>query len=330
MVLDLSEVKEGEWPWAQGLRTMPEVMATGKPWPRISIVMPSLNHQIYLEQAIRSVLLQCYPNLEFLVIDGGSTDGSVEIIKKYVDKLSYWVSEADNGHADALNKGFRHSTGEIMAWLNSDDMYHPGALKTVAEIFSAHQDIHWITGLQSLWNHYGHLISVQSMHKDVYDYLAMDYRWIQQESTFWRRSLWEKAGSVLNDTYKFQIDAELWCRFFMLERLWNANTILGGYRLYKNVRSTAHRKEVLAEIEFAIKELRRKHSFGIRCRARMISLFRNTLRVLAQNKFLIRFLERSGMMPRLKKWFENLYGYPRLVYHEGQWVKAEMAFFHEI
>src|SRR5712664_2616221 len=111
--------------------------------PRISIVTPSFNQASYLEAALKSVLDQNYPNLEYIVVDGGSTDGSVEIIQRYADRLTYWVSQPDRGQMDALNKGFRRTTGEIMAWLNSDDMLCSWALQTVGHIFQDLPAVQW-------------------------------------------------------------------------------------------------------------------------------------------------------------------------------------------
>jgi glycosyltransferase involved in cell wall biosynthesis len=129
------------WPWTEESEPMPEKTPDGKPWPKISIVTPSYNQGKFIEETIRSVLLQNYPNLEYIIIDGGSTDNSVEIIKKYEPWLTYWVSEQDRGQADALNKGFDKATGKVRAYLNSDDIYFPNIFKEVASIFARDEEI---------------------------------------------------------------------------------------------------------------------------------------------------------------------------------------------
>jgi glycosyltransferase involved in cell wall biosynthesis len=125
------ECKTG-WPWAEEIPSLPPRMPDGSPWPRISIVTPSYNQGQFIEETIRSVLLQCYPNLEYIIIDGGSTDASVEIIKKYEPWLAYWISEPDHGQSHAINKGISKATGDYFAWINSDDIYKPGTLSKVA------------------------------------------------------------------------------------------------------------------------------------------------------------------------------------------------------
>ncbi len=120
------------WPWTEEGERLPDKMPDGRPWPKVSIVTPSYNQGQFIEETIRSVLLQGYPNLEYIIIDGGSTDSSVEVIEKYSPWLTYWVSEPDRGQSHAINKGLAHCTGEVFNWINSDDLLCPGALRAVA------------------------------------------------------------------------------------------------------------------------------------------------------------------------------------------------------
>lgn len=124
------------WPWTEESPQLPDRMPDGSLWPKISIVTPSLNQGQFIEETIRSVLLQGYPDFEYIIIDGGSTDRSVEVIKKYEKWLTYWVSEPDKGQSHAINKGFAKATGEIYAYINSDDLYERNAFGVVAPIFS--------------------------------------------------------------------------------------------------------------------------------------------------------------------------------------------------
>jgi glycosyltransferase involved in cell wall biosynthesis len=209
--------------------------------PKISIVTPSFNQAEFLEATIESIISQNYPNLEYIIIDGGSTDRSVEIIKKYEKYLHFWCSEPDSGQYDAINKGFIHSTGEIMAWLNSDDMYCPWSFKTVASIMSKLPQVEWLTTLSpGFWDWHGFCMgfgSIAGYSKTAFcdgGYLPFSGRksvvWIQQESTFWRRSLWEKAGSYVFTDFKLAGDFELWSRFFSYAELYGTYSPLGGFR----------------------------------------------------------------------------------------------------
>ncbi len=262
------------WPWSGSEQQFPEKTPSGASWPKISIVTATLNQAPFLESTMRSVLLQGYPNLEYIVIDGGSTDGSVDIIKKYQDQLAYWVSEPDNGHGHALNKGFARATGDILAWINSDDLHLPWTLATVADAFVSEPQVEWLIGCYSFWDVYGRQTHAWPVHTNVYNYILGNVpgrnRWLQQESVFWRRSLWERAGSKIDESYRFMVDAELWCRFFLLADLWHAEAVLGGYRVHGAARSRIYRAEVMKETYRAVESLKNKVSPQVRSGIRLI------------------------------------------------------------
>ena len=200
--------------------------------PTISIVTPSLDQGAFIESTLLSVISQGCPHLEYVVIDGGSSDGSIDIIERHQRDLAYWVSEPDRGHADAVNKGFARTSGQIMGWINSSDVYYPWTLETVRQIFIDLPHVEWITGLPTEVASSAGPKGVGRSFHNKYDFLAGDYRWIQQESVFWRRSLWDRAGGGLDDSLRYAADFELWLRFFRLAELHHVTTILGGYRVH--------------------------------------------------------------------------------------------------
>lgn len=164
------------------------------PWPKFSIITPSFRRAGFLEKTIRSVLLQDYPNLEYIIIDGGSQDGSVELIQKYANHLAYWVSEPDKNQPDALNKGLRRCTGDIIAFINSDDFYLPGALRRVAQLLVENPDHGWISGIVRHEDGEGKLLfnrQIPPLPQDRADWID---RWPTcQPSCFWRRACFDPA-----------------------------------------------------------------------------------------------------------------------------------------
>lgn len=253
----------------------------------ISIITPSFNQDEYLRYTIESVLSQKGNFfLDYIIVDGLSSDKSKDIIIKYEELLKNnckrkiidgnewyintnkdfylnqclgvnyrWLSEKDTGHGNALNKGFNISIGNIMAWINSDDIYYPNTLNTVYTVFNKYHYINWIMGKPSMIDNNGNIVKEIYEFLDINDYLLGNYKWIQQESTFWKRDLWKKTGSYINENYKLMVDGELWTRFFLYDQLYFIDSKLGAYRYTTNNRAIVQMKFVINEMDIAIEKL---------------------------------------------------------------------------
>jgi len=181
------------------------------PLPTVSVVTPSFNQAPYLEATIESVLSQDYPRLHYLIVDGGSSDGSVGIIKKYADRLFWWVSEKDEGQTDAINKGFAQATGEILAWLNSDDTYEPGSVGRAARFLYEHPEVGLVYSNANYINAAGRVIGKFPAAQTDYRRLRRGYVHIPQQTMFFRASLWRDVGP-LDPSFYFAMDYDLWTR----------------------------------------------------------------------------------------------------------------------
>ncbi|HSL46412.1 MAG TPA: glycosyltransferase family 2 protein [Anaerolineales bacterium] len=177
----------------------------------ISIVTPSYNQGRYLEETIQSVLSQDYPQIEYLILDGGSTDGTIEILHKYEDRLAGWVSEKDQGQTDAINKGFARAKGEILAWLNSDDTYEPGAVAAAVKYLQEYPEVGMVYGDCNYINETGDVIGKFPSARTNYRLLRRGYTHIPQQTMFFRAELWKQVGP-LDPSFYFAMDYDLWTR----------------------------------------------------------------------------------------------------------------------
>jgi glycosyltransferase involved in cell wall biosynthesis len=211
---------------------------TQKPLPKVSIVTPSFNQALFLEQTLRSVLEQDYPNLEYIVIDGGSRDGSLEIIHKYADRLAYWQSQPDQGQTDAINQGFTRASGEILAWLNSDDLLLPGAVNAAARALQAHPEAAMVYGDALLINAEGKTIGKFPAAQTDYRKLRRGYVHIPQQASFFRADLWQQVAP-LDVSFYFAMDYDLWVRLAALAPLVYVPELWAAFRLHGAGKSIA-------------------------------------------------------------------------------------------
>jgi glycosyltransferase involved in cell wall biosynthesis len=205
------EGKSG-WPWTEFPEPPPDTMPDGHPWPKICVVTPSFNQGQYIEETIRSVLLQGYPNLEFIIIDGGSTDKTIEIIKEYESWLAYWVSEPDRGQSHAVNKGILKSTGSVIFWINSDDVCLPGAFQKVMQIFLENPEVKIVSGQARVIDSSSVTTgTLRSYYKDWYEIVTNPGNSLRQVSTFFHRSIFDECG-LLDESLNEAMDTEFLIR----------------------------------------------------------------------------------------------------------------------
>ena len=216
--------------------------------PKISIVTPSFNQAAFLDDTIRSVFAQGYPSLEYIVMDGGSTDGSVEIIRRWEDNLSFWQSRSDEGQSDALRRGFSRTSGDILGWLNSDDTLEPGVLNLVGEYFSSHPDVDIVYGNVNLVAADGHRLYTAYPVLDL-RILIYENRFVPQQAMFWRKELYERVGGI-NPELRFAMDYELAVKFLLAgARVAKIPRVLASYRFHRDAKSSTIRDVMISEIE---------------------------------------------------------------------------------
>lgn len=197
----------------------------------ISIITPSFNQAVYLEQTIQSVINQNYPAIEYIIIDGGSTDGSVEVIKKYDSHITYWVSEKDKGQSDAINKGLKLANGDIVCWLNSDDLFEPNTLNTIAQFFNEHADAHFVYGDGVIFYENGKKRDSHCKPGKVSHGVLSRCDPLQQPSTFWRRAIHEDIGFI-DESLFFTMDWDFFMRVALKYEMHYLPISFSRYRIH--------------------------------------------------------------------------------------------------
>lgn len=214
-------------------------------FPRVSIVTPSFNQAQFLEKTILSVINQDYPNIEYIVIDGGSTDGSQEIIKKYEDKITHWVSEKDNGQSDAINKGFRKCTGEIVAWINSDDLYVDGAISRIVKFLAGHPDVDMVHGDLDFIDSTGKvLFNIKSRDFTLQELMVKNR--VSQPATFWKRKIFDEIG-YLDENRHYIMDYDFWVRAAMKFNVRHIDATIARFRLHGESKTVSNSDLFLIE-----------------------------------------------------------------------------------
>jgi glycosyltransferase involved in cell wall biosynthesis len=215
--------------------------------PKISVITPCFNHVEFIDATMKSIHSQGYPDLEHIVIDGGSTDGSVPIIAGYEDALAYWTSEPDGGQTDALIKGFDRASGEIFCWLNSDDLFEPTTLREVGEFFAANPEVQFVYGDSRWVDRNGVRIKPKREHGWNRFVWLYDHNFIAQPSAFWRADLYRAVGG-LDVSFDMAMDADLWGRFAEVTQPRHVRRFWSSMRFYPEQKNTRMRQATLVEV----------------------------------------------------------------------------------
>lgn len=228
------------WPWTEASPSLPPTMSNGQPWPKISIVTPSYNQGEFIEETIRSVLLQGYPNLEYIIMDGGSTDETQAILERYSPWLSHVVSQSDDGQSDAIATGFEIASGEILAWLCSDDLYLKGALEWVAKQYAANPEIALFCGAARIDQGKGWFPWIETRYKystPNYPKLIARGQSVQQPACFWTKRAYQKTSGI-DRSLKFCMDYDLLLKLCQVGTAKYVDTEVAWIRLHQDSKSS--------------------------------------------------------------------------------------------
>lgn len=293
--------------------------------PKITVITPSFNQGQFLEQTIKSVQEQDYPDLEYIIMDGGSSDNSVEIIKKYERHLTYWQSQPDGGQSAAINAGFHRATGDILCWLNSDDQFSPDTLKTVGQYFCDHPECEWVSGgMEFRYLNEGSTY-VRQAHENrnwsMVNFWAYGYpegAFCPQPSTFWRRKLWDRTGGHVREDKPNSMDYDLWLRFCDSAELKVFPQVFSIAAMHGACKSVMNNYQQRVETIQSAYEFAARH--GINLRQRLLLAYER--RQWTQLLYCIRTFAPRGLLYRLS----NLLRGPFLLWNIKGNIKMWMTF----
>lgn len=284
---------------------------TAAPLPRISVVVPTFNSAAYLAATLESILAQDYPDLEVIVVDGASTDGTVDIIRRYAGRLASWVSEPDRGQCDAINKGFARATGELRCWTNADDLLEPGALRHAAAQLDDPSRPQWLVGAARLIDAAGRPRGVRAPRLiDDDTFLLWALRWTPSQATFWNRSMWEAAGPLDEDLH-YVMDFALWWRMHRVAPAVVSDRVLGTYRLHAASKSLVavecSRRERRAQLAAVVAaDMTRAEAGGEAARRALAERYATLIDDLADRGAMLERMRRHRLMGPVLRLYRRL------------------------
>jgi len=249
-----NSITKNGWPRTTNIPEFPERMPDGNEWPKISIITPSYNQGEFIEATIRSILLQGYPNLEYFVIDGGSDDNTIDILKTYDKFITKWVSEPDKGQTHAINKGINYASGEIIAYLNSDDVYLPNSLMIAALYLTSHPDVSMVYGNILHINKKGDLIERVVNEEFDYDRLLSWILYIPQPATFIRGTVVKEIG-LFDENLHLGMDHDYWVRIGLDHTIKHIHEYLACARMYPEIKSKSRYLDYINEHTYILNKL---------------------------------------------------------------------------
>lgn len=255
-------------------------------YPKISIITPSFNQKDFLEKTILSIINQQYSNFELIIIDGGSTDGSVDIIKKYENYIYYWISEKDAGQTSAINKGLKMATGDWVCWQNSDDIFIDGCFNELADVVNINPELNLIFGNLILIDHNDNIIRKINYVQPTFNSIFHEGMVISNQCAFWKRTIHDKIG-FLNENFSYAFDFEWFLRLSRLDKIKHINSYWGAFRIQPNAKTVVYPENYKSEFQIIKNSYKKKFNlkFLFKLRRLVLTIFSGNLDYIYKSLF---------------------------------------------